>query len=86
MHRFVCREDAPAYHAPAEPASSAYPVERPLRQADALALSLRAGLARIAIPQARAAATFVQRQAWSDFGFAGLRITPASASAGRAGG
>jgi len=68
--RFVCREDAPAYHAPAEPASSAYPVETSLRQADALALSLRAGLDRIAIPLARAAAAFVQRQPWSDFGFA----------------
>jgi len=68
--RFVCREDAPAYHAPAEPASSAYPVETSLRQADGLALSLRAGLDRIAIPLARAAAAFVQRQVWSDFGFA----------------
>ncbi|HEV8702183.1 MAG TPA: hypothetical protein VGV60_13000 [Candidatus Polarisedimenticolia bacterium] len=88
--RFVCREDAPAYHVqsgndpaadtpaadtpaadtPAASASSAYPVERSLRQADALALSLRAGLDRIAIPLARAAAAFVQRQAWSDFGFA----------------
>jgi hypothetical protein len=88
--RFICREDAPAYHAqagndlaadtPAAPAydappaatQSAYPVERSLRQADALALSLRAGLDRIAIPLARAAAAFVQRQAWSDFGFARL--------------
>ncbi|HEV8700437.1 MAG TPA: hypothetical protein VGV60_04090, partial [Candidatus Polarisedimenticolia bacterium] len=51
-------------------ASSAYPVERSLRQADALALSRRAGLDRIAIPLARAAAAFVQRQAWPDFGFA----------------
>jgi len=83
--RFVCREDAPAYHTqagndpaadipaaatPAASASSAYPVETSLRQADGLALSLRAGLDRIAIPLARAAAAFVQRQAWSDFGFA----------------
>jgi hypothetical protein len=68
--RFVCREDAPAYHAPSATAASAYPVETSLRQADGLALSLRAGLDRIAIPLARAAAAFVQRQAWSDFGFA----------------
>lgn len=72
LYRFVCREDAPAYHAPSAPGSSDYPVERSLRQADALALSLRAGLDRIAIPLARAAAAFVQRQAWSDFGFARL--------------
>src|SRR6185503_11683962 len=83
--RFVCREDAPAYRTlagndpiaatpaaatPAASASSAYPVETSLRQADGLALSLRAGLDRIAIPLARAAAAFVQRQALSDFGFA----------------
>jgi hypothetical protein len=68
--RFVCREDAPAYDAPSATAPSAYPVETSLRQADGLALSLRAGLDRIAIPLARAAAAFVQRQAWSDFGFA----------------
>ena len=77
LRRFVCREDAPAYHAPSPDAPSAsassdYPVERSLRQADALALSLRAGLDRIAIPLARAAAAFVQRQAWSEFGFARL--------------
>jgi hypothetical protein len=73
LRRFACREDAPAYHAPAGPTGvSAYPVERSLRQADALALSLRAGLDRITIPLARAAAAFLQRQAWSDFGFARL--------------
>jgi len=79
LHRFTCREDAPAYHAvcgdssadsPSATGASAYPVERSLRQADALALSLRAGLDRITIPLARAAAAFVQRQAWSAFGFA----------------
>ena len=77
LRRFACREDAPAYHTPsvdAPPASGAtdYPVEKSLRQADGLALSLRAGLDRIAIPLARAAGAFVQRQAWSDFGFARL--------------
>jgi hypothetical protein len=35
-------------------------------------MSLRAGLDRIAIPLARAAVAFVQRQAWTDFGFARL--------------
>jgi len=35
-------------------------------------LSLRAALDRIAIPLGRSAAAFVQRQAWSDFGFARL--------------
>ena len=77
LRRFACREDAPAYHAPSADTSSAsassdYPVERSLRQADALALSLRAGLDRIAIPLARATAAFVQREAWSVFGFARL--------------
>ena len=77
LRHFVCREDAPAYHVPSAdtasvPASHDYPVERSLRQADALALSLRTGLDRIAIPLARAAAAFVQRQAWTDFGFARL--------------
>src|SRR5258706_595721 len=82
LRPFVCREDAaasrargagaPATDATSTSASSAYPVERSLRRADALALSLRAGLDRIAIPLARAAAAFVQRQAWSDFGFARL--------------
>src|SRR5258706_10797879 len=82
LRPFVCREDAAAYRAPgacapatdatSTSASSAYPVERSLRRADALALSLRAGLDRIAIPLARAAAAFVQRQAWSDFRFARL--------------
>src|SRR5258706_12198122 len=82
LRPFVCREDAAAYRAPgacapatdatSTSASSAYPVERSLRRADALALSLRAGLDRIAIPLARAAGAFMQRQAWSDFGFARL--------------
>jgi hypothetical protein len=77
LRRFVCREDAPAYHVPSAdtasvPASHDYPVERSLRQADGLALSIRAALDRIAIPLARAAAAFVQRQAWTDFGFARL--------------
>src|SRR5882672_9149402 len=82
LRPFVCREDAAAYRAPgayapaadatSTSASSAYPVERSLRQADGLALALRAGLDRIAIPLARAAAAFVQRQSWSDFGFARL--------------
>ena len=70
LRRFVCREDAPAYHSVST--SSDYPVEKSLRQADGLALSLRAALDRIAIPLARSAAAFVQRQAWSDFGFARL--------------
>jgi len=64
--------DTPSADVPSPTDASAYPVERSLRQADALALSLRAGLARITIPLARAAAAFVQRQAWSDFGFARL--------------
>ena len=77
LRRFACREDAPAYHAPSADTSSAsasldYPVERSLRQADGLALSLRTGLDRIAIPLARATAAFVQREAWSVFGFARL--------------
>jgi hypothetical protein len=70
LRRFVCREDAPAYHSVST--SSDYPVERSLRQADGLALSLRAALDRIAIPLARSAAAFVQQQAWTDFGFARL--------------
>ena len=72
LRRFACREDAPAYHAPSPSSSNAYPVERSLRQADALAMSLRAGLDRIAIPLGRATAAFVAREAWSDFGFARL--------------
>jgi len=77
LRRFACREDAPAYHAPSADTSSAsasldYPVERSLRQADGLALSLRAGLDRIAIPLSRATAAFMQREAWSVFGFARL--------------
>jgi hypothetical protein len=77
LRRFACREDAPAYHAPSADTSSSSasldcPVERSLRQADGLALSLRAGLDRIAIPLARATAAFVQREVWSVFGFARL--------------
>ena len=80
LRRFDCSEDAPIYRAQAALAavgaartpSAPYPVERSLRQADALAISLRAALDRIAIPLARAAAAFVQRGAWSDFGFARL--------------
>jgi hypothetical protein len=62
----------PSADTPSPTGASAYAIERSLRQADALALSLRAGLDRIAIPLARAAAAFVQRHAWSDFGFARL--------------
>jgi hypothetical protein len=47
-------------------------VERSLRQADGLALSLRAGLERISIPLARAAAAFVREAACCAFGFARL--------------
>jgi hypothetical protein len=72
LRRFACREGAPTYHTPAHhapvhhaptvPTSRPCPVERSLRQADALALSLRTGLDRIAIPLSRAAAAFVQRE------------------------
>jgi hypothetical protein len=80
LRRFDCSEDAPNYRAQTAPAavdaartpSAPYPVERSLLQADALAISLRAALDRIAIPLARAAAAFVQRVAWSDFGFVRL--------------
>ena len=80
LRRFDCSEDAPIYRAETAPApvgaartpSVPYPVERSLRQADSLAISLRAALDRIAIPLARAAAAFVQRGAWSVFGFARL--------------
>src|SRR5258706_1430973 len=67
LRRFVCREDAPAYHAPSARPSRDYPVERSLRHADALSLSLRTRRDRIAIPLARGAAAFVSQQSWSHF-------------------
>lgn len=70
---FACREGVTPFSQRQPPSKSpAYPVETSLRQADGLALSLRAALDRIAIPLSRAAAAFAGQEAWSAFGFARL--------------
>jgi hypothetical protein len=51
---------------------AAYRMERSIRQADGLAISLRAGLERIAVPLARATGAFVRKETWFAFGFARL--------------
>lgn len=48
------------------------PLEVSLRLADALAISIRAALDRVAVPLARAAAAFTARRCWEEFGFARL--------------
>ena len=54
------------------PGAGQAPLEVSLRLADALALSIRAALERVAIPLARALAAFTARRCWEDFGFARL--------------
>jgi len=49
-----------------------YPVERSLRQADALAAALRGALHRIAVPLAASAAAFINAGGWTAFGHARL--------------
>ncbi|MEK7798878.1 MAG: HNH endonuclease signature motif containing protein, partial [Acidobacteriota bacterium] len=74
-----CREEALRRFAPRRPAAwteagpaEAYPLERSLLEADALAQSLRGALERIDVPLARAAAGFARQQGWVTFGFACL--------------
>ena len=58
---------------PAAPASDAWAREDDgHRSCDGLAVSLRLALDRVALPLARAAAVFVQREAWRPFGYARL--------------
>ena len=54
------------------PAPPRTPLEVSLRLADALALSIRTALERVAIPLARALAAFTARRCWEEFGFARL--------------
>jgi len=68
--RCAVRPPATATRGTWEARRAPYPVEQALLQADALAVALRSALDRIAVPLARAARGFVQRQGWTEFGFA----------------